>query len=409
MRGTHPSTTTIAPTEETPYTSVKTAPGRDSNEQRSNQVEPPRRIQRTREASQEDASASARHFFASVNGQNQVVTSEPPEEVPTVTAEGATAITSTIPTTSATTIVTGSEAGSPRTFLPNGSPSRSTSTVTCRPQKMVKSVSEGWTNGPPPDGTDSADSSLSGSSLLEEGVPENLGHDWRVLYPFEIPGVRFPTDNTPPNQRRLAENDSLVELIQTTEYLEDTPMWGWRDYQFYTQGMVILFYRERGRGRGRGRGGRERIGERPFEREAIQGFGRGSFHGNGRGNGRGFYTQAPLERNQRDRQEEEWSSPASDERGRRDVPVSSPAIQESQQRTPPTPAPSEDRFFMDWSSIRMGSPLVRMSPQSISVRKRGQDINQTTIQTSQPGSTPTQMGVTDNILHEDLPSTTPLA
>ena len=97
----------------------------------------------------------------------------------------------------------------------------------------VQHVSEGWTNGPPPDGTGSTESNLSEPFLLEEGVPENLGHEWRVLHPFEIPGVRFPTDNTPPNQRRLAENNALVELIQTTEYLEDTPMWGQRDYQFY--------------------------------------------------------------------------------------------------------------------------------------------------------------------------------
>ena len=48
-----------------------------------------------------------------------------------------------------------------------------------------------------------------------------------------MPGVRFPTGNTPPNQRRLAENDALVELIQTTEYLEDMPMWEQRDYWFY--------------------------------------------------------------------------------------------------------------------------------------------------------------------------------
>ena len=115
-----------------------------------------------------------------------------------------------------------------------------------------------------------------------------------------------------------------------------------------------------------------------------------------------------MERNHRDRQEEEWSSPASDGRGRRDVPVSSPAIQESQQRTPPTPAPSEDRFFTDWSSIRTGSPPVRMLPQSISVRERGQEINQNTIPTSKPGSEPTQMGVTDNTPHEDLPITTSL-
>ena len=32
----------------------------------------------------------------------------------------------------------------------------------------------------------------------------------------------------------------------------------------------------------------------------------------------------------------------------------------------PLPAPSEDILFTDWSSIRTGSPLVRMPPQSIS-------------------------------------------
>ena len=50
------------------------------------------------------------------------------------------------------------------------------------------------------------------------------------LHPFELLGVRFPMDSTPPNQRRLAENDALVELIQTTKYLDDIPTWGQRDY-----------------------------------------------------------------------------------------------------------------------------------------------------------------------------------
>ena len=108
----------------------------------------------------------------------------------------------------------------------------------------VQCVSEGWTNGSPPDGSGFTESSLSEPYLLEERVPENLGCEWRVLHPFEIPGVRFPTDNTPPNQRRLAENDALVEIIQTTEYLEDTPMWGQRNYQFYPLGMVTLFIEE---------------------------------------------------------------------------------------------------------------------------------------------------------------------
>ena len=48
----------------------------------------------------------------------------------------------------------------------------------------------------------------------------------------------------PPNQRRLAENDALVELIQTTEYLDDVPTWGQRDYRLYPLTMVILFIEE---------------------------------------------------------------------------------------------------------------------------------------------------------------------
>ena len=152
--------------EKTPYTSVKTVPGRDSHEQRTSQAEPPRRILRMREASQEVALASARHFYALANGQNQVVMLELLEEVPAVTIEGATAITSAIPTTSATTTITRTEARSPRMFLPNGSPSRPTATTTCRPQTRVQCVLEGWTNSPPPDGTGSGESSLSGPSLL---------------------------------------------------------------------------------------------------------------------------------------------------------------------------------------------------------------------------------------------------
>ena len=53
--------------------------------------------------------------------------------------------------------------------------------------------------------------------VLPEEIPDELGCEWRVLHPFELPGVQFPMDSTPPNQRRLAENDALVEPIQTTE------------------------------------------------------------------------------------------------------------------------------------------------------------------------------------------------
>ena len=153
--------------------------------------------------------------------------------------------------------------------------------------------------------------------MLAEGIPDELGYEWRVLHPLEIPGVGFSIDNTPPNQRRLAENDALVELIQTTKYLEDTPTWGQWDYRLYPLRYGDPFYRGRGRGRGRGR--RDWLSERPFERETNGGFGRGFFHGNERGAVRETH-QTTSKSEQRDRQEEDWSIPASVER-RDDSPV----------------------------------------------------------------------------------------
>ena len=51
-------------------------------------MEPSRRIQRTREASREDAIALTRQFFASVNEWNQATTTELPVETSAVTFEG---------------------------------------------------------------------------------------------------------------------------------------------------------------------------------------------------------------------------------------------------------------------------------------------------------------------------------
>ena len=55
-------------------------------------------------------------------------------EVPTVTSEGNITLNLNIPVTSATPTITEMETRSPRTFPPNGSPSRPTTTATCRPQ-----------------------------------------------------------------------------------------------------------------------------------------------------------------------------------------------------------------------------------------------------------------------------------
>ena len=105
------------------------------------------------------------------------------------------------------------------------------------------------------------------------------------------------------------------------------------------------------------------------------------------------------ERDQRDRQEEEWSIPASVAE-RDDNPVE----WESLHRTPPAPAPSEDRYT-NWSSL--GSPHVRMSPQNVLVEDTGPDINQPVNQTTQPGSVPAQIGAMGNALQNDIIASSP--
>ena len=94
----------------------------------------------------------------------------------------------------------------------------------------MQQITEGQINEPMREDASSSESNPSAIEMLPEEIPDELGCDWRVLHPFELPGVRFPMDSTPPNQRRLAENDVLVELIQTTKYLDDVPTWGQRDY-----------------------------------------------------------------------------------------------------------------------------------------------------------------------------------
>ena len=97
----------------------------------------------------------------------------------------------------------------------------------------MQQITKGQINKSRREDADSSESNMSTIEMLPEEIPDELGHECRVLHPFNLPRVRFPTDSTPPNQRRLAENDTLVELIQTTEYLDDVPTWGQRDYRLY--------------------------------------------------------------------------------------------------------------------------------------------------------------------------------
>ena len=215
---------------EIPYTCAKTI-------HKSPTSEVPKSLQGTKEASRAEALASTWQFFAAVDrrnvnvpARNQLTSIEAHErdniEVPDVptTTVATTAASTTTPPITVDVELRGTS--SPRISLPEGSPSCPTVTATCRPRTWMQQLSEGQTNESRREDISSSESHTSVVETLPEDIPDELGHEWRVLHPFDLPGVRFPTDTMPPNQRRLAENDALVELIQTTEYLDDMPTWG---------------------------------------------------------------------------------------------------------------------------------------------------------------------------------------
>ena len=185
---------------------------------------------------------------------------------------------------------------------------------------------------------------------LPEDIPDELGHEWRVLHPFDLPGVRNPIDAISSNQRRLAENDALVELIQMEEYLDDVPTWDCRDYRLYPPHYGDPFYRGRCRGRGRGgRGRREGLQERCMDRP-NEGFGRG----NNQSNNIRVQQPAPTERSQPVRQDDGWSSPTNIERREDREGHQTPQVPPSE-----VPPPAKERLFTNWSSEN--SPRERVA------------------------------------------------
>ena len=204
---------------EIPNTRVKTVP-------KSPTREAPRITQRTKEASREEAIASTHQFFAAVDRRNASITTGS-QLAATEVCERDVVEVPDVPTATTTPPmnidVEPRGTSSPRISLPEGSPSCPTVTATCRPRTWMQQLTEGQINEPRREDASSSERNTSTVETLPEDIPDELGHEWRDLHPFELPGVRFPTDTMPPNQRRLAENDALVEPIQTTEYLDDVP------------------------------------------------------------------------------------------------------------------------------------------------------------------------------------------
>ena len=116
----------------------------------------------------------------------------------------------------------------------------------------------------------------------------------------------------------------MVELIQMTEYLDDVPTWGQRDYRLYPPHYGDPFYRGRGRGRGN-RGRREWIQERQMERPPGN-----SNRGNGNDNGIRTRVVTSTSVPQVNRQDDDWSIPPTAERresaGRQQMTQASPLV-----------------------------------------------------------------------------------
>ena len=140
--------------------------------------------------------ATTRLFFNTVAERRNI------NEVPTTS----TVSVSQIDTPPAPSVVVVTEPAEPETtssrmYLPSGSPPRPTATATCRPQTWVQQIS-GQIEEHTREDEDSVESEPL-EPLVLEGLLEELGLEWRVLHPFEIPGVRFPTEDTSPNHRRF--------------------------------------------------------------------------------------------------------------------------------------------------------------------------------------------------------------
>ena len=220
-----------------PPSSIETRPKVVSESSR-DQGELPGRTELTRETSREDALVTTRSFFHTEPERRSAT------EVPATTTRSVSQVsqTDTPLVMSVPGVIEQPEPLPVRTIPYSGTPPRPTATATLRPRTWVQRISEGQIEEQPRDEESEESDTL--EPFVMEGLPDELGPEWRILHPFEIPGVRNPTEDTPPTHRRLAENDTLVELIQTAEYLEDAPSWEQR--RFYPPRYGDPYYRGRG-------------------------------------------------------------------------------------------------------------------------------------------------------------------
>ena len=172
------------------------------------------------------------------------------------------------PLTTSASEIEHSEPSPVRTFPPSETPSRPIVTATLRPRVLEQSKTEGQVEDQSQKDDGSKNETI--KPLVMEGQLDELGPERRIVHPFNIPGVRNPTEDTPPTQRGLVENDT-----QTDEYLEDAP--SWEQGKCYPSRYGDPLDRDHGIDRERGW-----LLEDITERGIDKGQGRFSSHGHGR-------------------------------------------------------------------------------------------------------------------------------
>ena len=135
----------------------------------------------TKASSREDALATTRCFFSNVTEGRSAT------EVPATTMTGVSQ-TDTPPTTSAPEMEH-PEPSPVRTFPPSGTPPRPIATATLRPRTLEQRRTEGQIETQSQDDISSEENDTI-EPLVMEGLPDELGPEWRILHPFDIPGVR---------------------------------------------------------------------------------------------------------------------------------------------------------------------------------------------------------------------------
>ena len=150
-------------------------------------------------------------FFAAVDRRNASVTTGSHIASAEVHERDVTEVPD-VPTTIATTTtppvaldVEPRGTSSPRISFPEGSPSHAPLLLLHVDLGLwMQQITERQINEPRREDASSSESNTSAIETLPEDIPDELGYEWRVLHPFELPGVRFPIDSTAPKSKEIS-------------------------------------------------------------------------------------------------------------------------------------------------------------------------------------------------------------